>query len=572
MPLPATDQKASGEVELDRFTGTREEQVAAAVAAFPDLAKPLPPLPRPAKTLAAEKEMASRVLSRRRLMPFVKRMNDRYDDGWVHRDICARLERFSDDVAAGKSPRLMLLMPPRHGKSELASKNFPAWHLGRHPDHEFIACSYNLSLAMGFSRKVKQIIDDPLYQSVFGTRLDNNNQSTEEWAIAGQRGGYVAAGIGGPITGKGAHVLVIDDPVKNAEEADSGDAREKIWEWYLSTAYTRLAPGGGVLVIQTWWHDDDLAGRLQQMMAAANADDEDIDHFEVVKYPAIAERDEYLDPATLGIVYDSPPSPGAAPLRRKGEALHPSRYDLKKLNKIRALNRKSDGTDGRWWSALYQQNPVPDDGSYFTKDQFRRAPIPHISRARVYIAFDFAISEKKQNDYTVGSVGLQDEDDRLHVADLIRFKSGDAFFIVEAILNLTAKWYSPSLILGFEDGQIYRAIHSLLMKRMRERKMYPAIQVLKPITDKMARARALQGRMQQGMVTFNSQGDWYDVVRAELLRFPAGVHDDCVDSLAWMTTLAVNSAPPQKPKEAVVKSWKDKLKGLSGGGAGHMCA
>ena len=572
LPLP-TGLKDSGDApaDLNRFEGTREEQVAQAVAAFPDLAKPLPPLKRP-QVLAAEKEMAGRVLSRRRFMPFVKRMNDRYDDGWVHRDICARLERFSEDVAAGKSPRLMLLMPPRHGKSELASKNFPAWHLGRYPDHEFIACSYNLSLAMGFSRKVKQIIDDPLYQSVFETRLDGNNQSTEEWAIAGKRGGYVAAGIGGPITGKGAHVLVIDDPVKNAEEADSGDAREKIWEWYLSTAYTRLAPGGGVLVIQTWWHDDDLAGRLQQMMANAAPDDDEIDQFEVVKYPAIATHDEYLDPATLGIVYGAPPTPNATPLRKKGEALHPSRYDLKKLGKIRALNRKGDGTDGRWWSALYQQNPVPDDGSYFTKDQFRRGAIPHKSRAKVYIAFDFAISEKKQNDYTVGSVGLQDDDDHLHVADLIRFKSGDAFFIVESILNLTAKWYSSSLILGFEDGQIYRAIHTLLMKRMRERRMYPAIQVLKPITDKMARARALQGRMQQGMVSFNDQGDWYDVVRAEMLRFPAGVHDDCVDSLAWMATLAVGAEPPQKPKGVVMKSWKDKLKGIGGGGASHMCA
>ena len=113
-------------------------------------------------------------------MPFIQRMNPKYLAGWVHEDICRRLERFSEAVAEGKSPRLMLLMPPRHGKSEIASKNFPAWHLGRYPDHEFIACSYNLSLAMGFSRKVKQLIDDPAYQSVFtDTRLDPNNSSTE---------------------------------------------------------------------------------------------------------------------------------------------------------------------------------------------------------------------------------------------------------------------------------------------------------------------------------------------------------------------------------------------------------
>ena len=557
---------------------TREEAVAEALKS-PEATAALPKL-TPAR-LSAQREMVSRVLSRRRLLPFVQRMNERYDAGWVHDDICRRLEKFSDDVAAGLSPRLMILMPPRHGKSELASKNFPAWHLGRHPSHEFIACSYNLSLAMGFSRKVKQIIEDPAYQGVFPTKLDPNNQSTEEWGIAGERGGYVAAGIGGPITGKGAHVLAIDDPVKNAEEADSADGREKVWEWYLSTAYTRLAPGGGVLVIQTWWHDDDLSGRLQQMMRQRGPDgevDEDIDQFEVVKYPAIAETDEYLDESTGKIVRELPDDVSAADrverfrrLRQKGEALHPSRYDLKKLSRIRALNRKDDGTDGRWWSALYQQNPVPDDGGYFTKVQFKRAPTPNVKKCNVFIAWDFAISEKKQNDYTVGSVGLQDEDDMLHVAEIVRFKSADSLFIVESILNLCTRWGSPTLSLGFEDGQIYRAIEALLKKRMRERKMYPAITVLRPITDKMARARVFQGRMQQGMVSWSDKAEWYEEARNELLRFPAGVHDDQVDSLSWMAQMVVGREAPRKQQAQKVASWRDKLK-LGQRGNSHMAA
>ncbi len=211
--------------------------------------------------------MASRVLSKRRFLPFVKRMNDQYQAGWVHEDICRRLEQFSDDVNNKKSPRLMLLMPPRHGKSELASRSFPAWHLGRFPDHEFIACSYNMDLATDFSRKVKMILEDPNYQSIFPeTKLDPDNRSAEKWVVHGKRGGYVAAGVGGGITGRGAHVLVIDDPIKSAEDADSADNREKLWQWYLSTAYSRLAPGAGVLLIQTWWHDSDLAGQLQTMM------------------------------------------------------------------------------------------------------------------------------------------------------------------------------------------------------------------------------------------------------------------------------------------------------------------
>jgi predicted phage terminase large subunit-like protein len=547
--------------------------------------------PLPEEVLAAQKEMAARVLCKRRLIPFTQRINPKYEAGWAHQDIAHRLEKFSEDVVKGLSPRLMLLMPPRAGKSELGSRMFPAWHLGRHPDHEIISCSYNVSLAMSFSRKVKEVLEDPSYQSVFPTRLNPNHQSAEEWGIDGTRGGYVAAGVGGGITGKGCHILLIDDPLKNAEEADSAETREKIWDWYGSTAYTRLSPGGGVLVIQTWWHDDDLAGRLQTAMAS----DPDADQFEVVKYPAVAEQDEWVDMHTdeiIRIASQAPdffdPDPASAPLaqaqatenaraqgydtsclrflRPKGQALHPERYDRIKLNRI----RKTIPT--RFWSALYQQNPVPDDGAYFLKEHFKRGPVPSVSRSNVFIAFDFAISEKKQNDYTVGSVGLQDEDDVLHVAEVMRFRSGDALFIVDSILGLCRRWYSSNLVLGFEDGQIYKTMAVLLKKRMQEERFYPSIAVLQPVTDKMARARPLQGRLQQGMVSFNDTGEWYDVVRQEMLRFPAGAHDDCVDSLAWMTQLCVNRAPPRKPKQKSEKSWKDKLPGAGRNGQGHMAA
>lgn len=509
------------------------------------------------------------MLARRRLIPFVQRLNPRYHAGWVHQDIARRLERFSDGVAAGTSPRLMLLMPPRSGKSELGSRMFPAWHLGRHPDHEFIACSYNVALAMTFSRKVKDVLNDPAYQSVFGVRLNPSFQGAEEWGLENQKGSYVAAGVGGGINGRGAHVLVIDDPFKNAEESDSADLREKVWDWFGSTAYTRLAPGAGVLLIMTHWHDDDPAGRLQLAMAS----DPEADQYEIVKYPAIAEHDEYLDLTTDHIVQapDMPPEGERAPvqyrlLRRQGDALHPERYDLLKLNRIKKT------IPPRFWSALYQQNPTPDDGAYFTKDQFRRRPTPNKAECNILIAWDFAIGEKKVNDYTVGSVLLQDYDDVLHAAEVVRFRSADAFYIVEAILDLAERWYSPRLCVGFEDGQIWRAIEALLKKRMRERRCYFAIKVLKPITDKVARARPLQGRMQQGMISFSDTAEWYEVVRNELLRFPAGTHDDCVDSLGWCTQLAIGVEPPRRTKVKTAPSWKDKLSVLGVGETSHMAA
>jgi len=532
--------------------------------------------------------MASRLLARRRLLHFIQRLDPTYMAGWVHKDICKRLERFSDEVTKGLSPRLMLLMPPRHGKSRIASVAFPAWHLGRNPDHEFISSSYNVGLAMSFSRKCQAILEDPRYPFE-NTSLDPNNKSAETWGLHGRNGAYVAAGVGGGITGKGAHILSIDDPIKNHEEADSAIVREALWDWYGSTAYTRLAPGGGVLVIQTCWHDDDLAGRLQQVMAA-NPDDPDTDQFEIVRYPAIAEQDEWEDNFTEEIIrVDSktvatradiaeptrlivmrteavPPRPNCTLLRIKGEPLHAERYDLAKLSRIMKT------LSNRFWSALYQQNSVPDDGAFFMRENFKRATLPSKEACNVYMTFDFAITEKQHNDYTVGAVGLQDQDDMLHVADMVRFKSGDSFFIVEAIISLIKKWRTSNLRLGFENGQIFLALQAQLVRRMREEKLYVPYETLQPVTDKKVRAAPLQGRMQQGRVCYAEGAEWFPVMQAEMLRFPSGVHDDMVDAQAWMARLVSQYESPRKPTEQKLKSWKDNLPRDGKRGISHMAA
>lgn len=533
-----------------------------------------------------QKELASRVLARRRLLPFIKRLDDKYLAGWVHEDICMRLEKFSEDVVKGLSPRLMLLMPPRHGKSRIASISFPAWHLGRYPDHEFISASYNVALAMGFSRKAQNVMEDPRYP-FDGVALDPNNKSAETWGIAGKAGGYVAAGVGGGITGKGAHILSIDDPIKNHEEADSLVVREALWDWYTSTAYTRLAPGGGVLVIQTCWHDDDLAGRLQQVMRAATPGDPDVDFFEIIKYPAIAEHDEYIDDVTKEIIRvetkrdigrDNMSDPvrrvvfkqavAAEPqhvalmvenphlklVRIRGEPLHDERYDLPKLLRIQKTLPK------RFWSALFQQNPVPDDGSFFTKSMFKRAMLPDKGACYAYLCFDFAITEKQHNDYTVGGVALQDNDDLVHMADVVRFKSGDAFFMVESIISLIKKWKdSDHLFMGFEHGQIFLSLEALLKKRMREERLFIPYETLVPVTDKKVRAAPLQGRMQQGRWSYSDSAEWYDVVQAEMLRFPNGINDDTIDMQAWIARLIALHEAPRKKEPKKLKSWRDNI-------------
>ena len=529
------------------------------------------------RVLEAKRQLAERELARRRLLKFTTLTHPAYSPGWVHEDICARLEKFSREVAEGKSPRLMLLMPPRHGKSELASIRFPAWHLGHHPTHEVINVGYNHELPMRFSRKVREVLREPIYVKIFpDTKLSPDSQGVEAWNTT-KGGGFTAAGVGGGITGKGAHILIIDDPIKNQEEADSAQTREKLEDWYQSTAYTRLAPGGGVLLIETWWNDDDLAGRLQQAMLRSP----DADQFDVVRYPALSEQWEYRDEDTFNIhrfpeeIEDlsAPPlglSKNLTLLRPKDFCLHEERYPTDALKRIRA------NMQPRIWSALYQQNPVPDEGMYFRRDYFQyRTQMPSVVGKRVYTAWDFAISTKTHNDWTVGATIMQDENDDLFVMDVYRFK-GDTFEIVEAMLDIATRWSAMpgvSYMLGAEDGQIWRTLEPMLKKRMAERRLYPALEVLRPLTDKMARARPLQGRMQQGKVIFPRLAPWLGTAEQEMLRFPAGAHDDIVDALSWAVQLCIGKEPPKLTPHRQLASWKDKLDALLyGSGGSHMSA
>lgn len=469
---------------------------------------------------------------------------------------------------------------PTHN-SELASIRFPAWHLGHNPSHEIINVGYNLDLPMKFSRKVREILRDPHYTAMFPESvLDKDSQSVEAWNTT-RGGGFTAAGVGGGITGKGAHVLTIDDPLKNQEEADSADRRQLLEEWYESTAYTRLAPGGGVLLIETWWNDDDLAGRLQTKMRL----DPLADQFEVVKYPALSEKFEYRDPET-GLIIRSETeikkgdinslglSANLELLREPDQCLHEARYPVDALKRIRA------NVQPRVWSALYQQNPVPDEGMYFRKEYFRHhITLPEPYGLRLFTAWDFAIGEKQTNDWTVGVTLLQDRNDVLYVFNVRRFR-GDSYQIVENMLdearNFLVHFPTADYILGVEDGQIWKAIKPLFERRQAERRLFPSLQTLKPLTDKLARARPLQGRMQQGRVVFPQEAEWLNVTQQELLRFPAGVNDDIVDAMAWAVHLCLAQAPLNAPEpEKTLPSWRDKLSEHfedSTSGASHMAA
>lgn len=548
------------------------------------------------KLQAARDELVARELARRSLLGFTKRFSPNYLAGWVHVDICNRLERFNKAVERRENPRLMLFMPPRHGKSNIASQHYPGWTLGHHPDWEFIAASYGSSLPIKFSRYVRSLLRNPRYKVLFpDTVLDKENENVEGWSTT-KRGGYIPAGVGGGITGKGANVLVIDDPVKDAEEADSEVSRSGVWDWYGSTALTRLAPESGILVIQTRWHDDDLSGKLiEQMkenykeldgmqreveeilnaqlqndiidevkysMMLADAQKahrdrmEEVDTWEIVSYPAIAEFDEYQMPngdtyfvdeeSQTPVVPDSVFIPtsmrkmedfkieDARLLRKKGEALHPARYPISQLR------RRKNVMQSRHWHALYQQNPVPDDGEYFKKEHFRYHTGPiSVSDKPVGIAWDLAVGKKQVNDYTVGTVGTMNHAGDVQVVDVIRGR-WDTHEVADKILTMHQKYRRMTtgmVMTGIERGQLELAVRPELNRLSQERGIYPVYDPeLKPLTDKLVRARPLQGYTQAGKLVFADPqyNAWVEIVTHEMLRFPNGTFDDCVDSLAWL--------------------------------------
>ena len=485
----------------------------------------------------ATQELAQRELARRFLIPFICRMQADYDAGWVHKDLARRLEKFLQDVIDKKAPRLMIQMPPRLGKSTEASDMFPSWALGKYPWLEFIQCTYSGSLATAFSRKVRgRIRDDNEYQALFPKcRVDKDNANAEGWMTT-EGGGYIPAGVGGGITGRGAHILVIDDPVKNAEEAESATIRESTDDWYKTTAYTRLAPGGGVLVIQTRWHLDDLSGRLESRMKDGEGDD-----FEIVRYPAVATQDETY--------------------RLMGEALHPARYDEAAYVRIKRA------VGPRVWTALYQQNPVGDEMQYFDPDgtfvYYEGVDVP--DNLNYYSAWDLAVSTNERSDWTVGIIFGVDKNLEIWVLDLIRFRK-ESDEIVESILDNHEIWDTE--LDGLENGHIRLAIGPFLEIRADERGLLnqTCLPLMIGKRDKEARARPIQAMLKQRRVHFPARAHWLQILIAEMLEFPFNTkNDDTVDTLAWIGQMILSLDKPVeykkkvKGKKPTVKERLDKI-------------
>lgn len=447
----------------------------------------------------AASELLARRRSRESLLAFTQYTNSAYVAAPHHELIAQKLEA----VERGEIKRLMIAMPPRHGKSELASRRFPAWYIGRNAGRQIIAASYNSDLASDFGREVRNIVHSPEFGVLFKTGLAQDSKAANRWHT-NEGGMYVAAGVGTAITGRGADVLLIDDPFKDRQEADSEITRQRVWDWYTSTAYTRLMPGGAVVVINTRWHDDDLSGRLLAEQETGG------DKWELLSLPAIDQ---------------------------KGAALWPEWYPLERLEQIRSVLPARD------WNALYQQNPIPDDGDYFKTSWFGEyTKLPE--GLRYYGASDYAVTEGG-GDYTEHGVIGVDGASNIYVADWwYGQEQADVWIDRKADLIIE---HEPQCWFG-ESGVIRKSVEPFMMRRLQERQAYCRIEWMASISDKATRARAIQAKAAMGKIFFPGNAPWKAHVMGNLLRFPAGKHDDSVDVMSLFGRGLELIAPPKRRK------------------------
>lgn len=402
----------------------------------------------------------------------------------------AYIREHLDKVTTGECKRLAIFIPPRHGKSEMVTVRYPVWRLERDPSLRVIIAAYGQLLAEKFSRKARRIAEGrPI-------ALAQDRFAVHDWETAAG-GGVRAVGVGSGITGQGGNLIVIDDPVKSRDEAESETYRERCWDWYRDDLYTRLEPHGAIILIQTRWHEDDLAGRI---LAS-----EDAPNWTVITLPALAEEGDALG-------------------RAVGEALCPARYDAEALRRIQQMNARS-------FYALYQQRPQPDQGTIFQRDWFPRQNAIDRSTARLVVqAWDTAYGEGQESDYTVCvTVGVHPNG--LFVLGVWRGRV-DYPNLLRA-MNAQAQMWRPEVVLVEDRGSGQSAVQTL-----RAQTALPIIGV-PAVKSKVERAQTVTGLCEAGRVVIPPT-EWGDVLLDELLRFPTAKHDDQVDAFVYAVQRAGN--------------------------------
>lgn len=436
---------------------------------------------------------------------FIDYLNLGYKFASHHRRLMEELEA----VERGEVTRLMIFMPPGSAKSTYSSILFPPWFMGRNPQSSVLGVSNTTELAETFSRRVRNIVGGAEFRTLFKSGISEESAAAGHWETL-EGGEFFAAGVGAAIAGRRADLALIDDPIKTREEADSDRIRQKHWDWYLNDFLTRLKPNARQVLIQTRWHEDDLGGRILERESHL---------WRIIKLPMEAIRDDPIG-------------------RKPGERLWPEWFtdDMIRTAKM----------DTRSWNALYQQEPVPDEGDYFKRDNFSEYDeLP--ANLRIYAASDFAVTEGA-GDYTEHGIFGVDQQLNVYVLDWWRGQTQSDVWI-EKMCDLILE-HKPLVWFG-EAGPIRRAIEPFLNKRMSDRNAFCRLEWLPSIHDKEVRARAIQALASIKAIIWPKHAPWRPEVEKQLLQFPSGKYNDAVDVFSLIGRGLEHIKPVRKPVRQV---------------------
>lgn len=433
-----------------------------------------------------------------------------------------------EDTVAGKRRRTGVSMPPQHGKTMHLATMGLAWILGRDPTAPIIVATYNEIRAGELGDDLLSVLKHPAYRQVF-PEVELHPGSKSKTFMRITKGGKVAlTGLGGTITGRAAKYFIIDDPIKDDDEAQSDTLREKLWNRFFSVAYSRGGNKTSIIVLHTRWHEDDLLGRLcdpdhperkGRFKGVAK-------HWEYINLPGVITDKELAD--KLGLKLQKPVAPVV--VEQFGDQPMAALWAAEKNLDHHAQWRQGDK---RTFDALVMGKPSPDDGDYFLADwlvEYDAHELPFMEDLRVFGASDHAVSEKQGRDYTVlGCVGV-DKDDNLWVLPSLVWERMETDKTVEELL-MQFKNNRPQLW-WMEDELISKSFGPFLKQRMLEERIYTTLSPARPVRDKSTRARAIQGRMAMGKVRFPRFAPWWSRAQAQILRFPNAANDDFVDFLS----------------------------------------
>lgn len=417
-----------------------------------------------------------------------------------HRLICEAIQQCIETPGG----RMMGFLPPGAAKSTYCSVVGPTWAMGRRPRYQVILTSYADELAIKHSRKARQIVGSRRYREIFDTGLGGGQTAADQWKLDNESE-YMASGILAGLTGNRGDLLVVDDPLRGREAAESQTQRDKVWDAYQDDARSRLKPGGSRIMLLTRWHEDDPAGRLLPKGWAGESGPiqcSDGHVWNVICLPAEADRAD--DP--LG--------------RKLGEGLWPEWFGRGHWDEFKFPPRS--------WLSLYQQKPTSEQGTFFKREWFaphRYETAP--ANLSIYMSADFAVTDG-DGDYTEIAVWGVDHLDNVYVLD---WYSGQetADVWTRAILDRVDR-FKPLWFVG-ETGPIRRAVEPFLQTAMRDRRLFVACEWLPHGTaNKEANARSFQALASVGRVHFPQTEAWAERVIDQLLRFPSGRYDDAVDA------------------------------------------